>query len=154
MDGGASVLAPAERVAIPEAMRMVTTDAAFVVGLDDLVGSIEAGKFADFAVLTGDPLVCAPDAAAGLGGGGGGKGDAGDALRAIGVKATVMGGRVVDRAWRHRALEGGDPPPGFWAGIVWLMEKTSEEGSWARWFWCRVGGAMVRWSANGHAHAE
>ena len=68
------MLAPAERVAIPEAMRMVTTDAAFVVGLDDLVGSIEAGKFADFAVLTGDPLVCAPMRLLGLGEGEEGRG--------------------------------------------------------------------------------
>ena len=48
--------APAERVRnVERAMRMVTIDAAYTLGVDDRVGSIEAGKFADFVVLDKDP---------------------------------------------------------------------------------------------------
>jgi len=39
-----------------EALRMVTVDAAFVIGLDDLIGSIEPGKLADFTILHDSPL--------------------------------------------------------------------------------------------------
>ena len=36
-------------------LRMVTIDAAYTLGVEDKVGSISAGKFADFAVLEEDP---------------------------------------------------------------------------------------------------
>ena len=42
------VIAPAERITVQEALRMKTSDAAHVIGLDALIGSIEAGKIADF----------------------------------------------------------------------------------------------------------
>ena len=38
------------------ALRMKTVDAAYVLGLDALVGSIEPGKLADFTVLSASPL--------------------------------------------------------------------------------------------------
>jgi hypothetical protein len=48
--------APYERVLdIERAMRMVTIDAAYTLGVNDRIGSIEAGKFADFVVLDEDP---------------------------------------------------------------------------------------------------
>ncbi len=48
--------APAERVRnVERAMRMVTIDAAYTLGVDDRIGSIEAGKYADFVVLDKDP---------------------------------------------------------------------------------------------------
>lgn len=48
--------APSERVRdVEKAMRMVTIDAAYALGVNDRIGSIEAGKFADFAVLDADP---------------------------------------------------------------------------------------------------
>lgn len=48
--------APAERVRdVERAMRMVTIDAAYTLGVNDRIGSIEAGKFADFVVLDKDP---------------------------------------------------------------------------------------------------
>lgn len=48
--------APAERVrSVERAMRMVTIDAAYTLGVDDRIGSIEAGKYADFVVLDKDP---------------------------------------------------------------------------------------------------
>jgi predicted amidohydrolase YtcJ len=46
---------PAERVSVDQAMRMVTINAAVMLGVDDKVGSIVTGKFADFAVLDQDP---------------------------------------------------------------------------------------------------
>jgi predicted amidohydrolase YtcJ len=49
------VLGPEERVTVDQALRMVTIDAAFVLGVDKKLGSIEAGKFADFVVLEDDP---------------------------------------------------------------------------------------------------
>lgn len=50
------VHAPYERVRdIERAMRMITIDAAYTLGVNDRIGSIEAGKFADFTVLAEDP---------------------------------------------------------------------------------------------------
>jgi predicted amidohydrolase YtcJ len=49
------VRAPAERVSVSQALRMVTIDAALTLGVEDKIGSIEAGKFADFTVLEQDP---------------------------------------------------------------------------------------------------
>jgi predicted amidohydrolase YtcJ len=45
--------------------------------MDDVVGSIEVGKFADFAVLEEDPSECAPER-----------------LKDVRVWGTVLGGRV------------------------------------------------------------
>jgi predicted amidohydrolase YtcJ len=39
-----------------QAFRMVTIEAAYTLGVEDKFGSIEPGKFADFAVLDDDPL--------------------------------------------------------------------------------------------------
>ena len=50
------VLGPGERVSVEQALKMVTLDSAFVLGMDSKIGSIEPGKFADFAVLESDPL--------------------------------------------------------------------------------------------------
>jgi predicted amidohydrolase YtcJ len=49
------VRGPKERVSVHEALRMITIDAAFTLGVENMVGSIEPGKFADFAVLEQDP---------------------------------------------------------------------------------------------------
>ncbi|WP_299349864.1 amidohydrolase family protein [uncultured Shimia sp.] len=55
------VLAPEERVSSEQALRMVTIDAAHVLGMDDRIGSIEPGKFADFTVLEENPLTVSPE---------------------------------------------------------------------------------------------
>jgi predicted amidohydrolase YtcJ len=49
------VRGPEERVDVHRALRMITIDAAYTLGVEDRVGSIAAGKFADFAVLDQDP---------------------------------------------------------------------------------------------------
>lgn len=69
------VLAPGERITAMEAMKMVTIDAAWTLGVEDKVGSIAPGKFADFTVLEADPLSVEPMA-----------------IRDIAVWGTVVGG--------------------------------------------------------------
>ncbi len=71
------VLGPAERLAVPEALRAITIGAAFTLKLDTEIGSIETGKRADFAILDDDPLAVEPAA-----------------LKDVGVWGTVVGGRV------------------------------------------------------------
>lgn len=51
-----TLMAPEERISIEEALRAVTTDAAFAMGLEDEIGSIVAGKKADFTILESDPF--------------------------------------------------------------------------------------------------
>lgn len=69
--------APAERVDVARAMKMVTVDAAYTLGVDDKVGTIETGKFADFVVLEDDPQAVEPMQ-----------------IKDIGVVATILGGKV------------------------------------------------------------
>lgn len=47
--------APQERLSLDKAMRAITIEAAQVIGMDSLIGSIAAGKKADFTVLDKDP---------------------------------------------------------------------------------------------------
>lgn len=54
------VLGPAERLTVHQAMRAITIDAAFVLGMEDEIGSIRAGKSADFTVLEADPYQVDP----------------------------------------------------------------------------------------------
>lgn len=55
-----AVMCPEERISVEAAMRAITIDAAYVLGMDDEVGSIRAGKKADFTVLEQDPFEVAP----------------------------------------------------------------------------------------------
>lgn len=71
------VLAPDERVSVEQALRMITIDAAYTLGVDDRLGSIEAGKLADFTVLEKSPFDVPRDG-----------------IRNIGIWGTVVGGRV------------------------------------------------------------
>jgi predicted amidohydrolase YtcJ len=49
------VFAPTERLTLDQAIRAVTIDAAYMINMETQIGSIEAGKLADFAVLDKDP---------------------------------------------------------------------------------------------------
>ena len=50
-----SLSGPNERISLDAAMRAITTDAAWIMGWEDEIGSIRAGKKADFTVLQSDP---------------------------------------------------------------------------------------------------
>ncbi|MEM6760177.1 MAG: amidohydrolase [Pseudomonadota bacterium] len=68
-----------ERISVAEALYAITLGAAYTLHMDGEVGSIEAGKRADFAVLGGDPTEVAPNA-----------------LKDIPVWGTVLGGETFD----------------------------------------------------------
>jgi len=69
------VLGEGERITVRQALHAVTLGAAYTLKLDHLVGSIDVGKFADFAVLDEDPFAVDPMA-----------------LKDVRVHATVLGG--------------------------------------------------------------
>ena len=69
------VLGEHERIPVADALRAITLGAAYTMRMDHLVGSLDVGKFADFAVLDDDPLEASPEA-----------------LKDVGVHATVLGG--------------------------------------------------------------
>ncbi|MCA8256568.1 amidohydrolase [Burkholderia sp. AU31624] len=71
------VLGEGERISVDDALHAITLGAAYTLQMDHLVGSIEIGKFADFAVLDDDPSVCTPAR-----------------LKELAVWGTVLGGRV------------------------------------------------------------
>ncbi|WP_175843571.1 amidohydrolase [Burkholderia contaminans] len=71
------VLGEGERLSVDDALHAITLGAAYTLRMDHLVGSIEVGKFADFAVLDDDPSVSAPAR-----------------LKELAVWGTVLGGRV------------------------------------------------------------
>lgn len=71
------VYAPNEKLTLDQAIRAITIDAAYMIGMENELGSIEAGKLADFAILDKDPYEV------------GVKG-----LRAIKVWGTVFEGKV------------------------------------------------------------
>lgn len=50
-----AVLGEQERISLHQAMRAITIDAAFILGMEDEIGSIRSGKKADFTVLDADP---------------------------------------------------------------------------------------------------
>ncbi len=72
-----TVRGPEERITVDQALRMVTIDAAFTLGVENKVGSIAPGKFADFAVLEQDPYEVPREK-----------------IRDIKVWGTVVGGKV------------------------------------------------------------
>ncbi len=72
-------LGASERIGVYDALHAVTLGAAHTLRLDHCIGSIEVGKYADFAVLEQDPLEVAPQA-----------------LRDVPVWGTVLGGEVFE----------------------------------------------------------
>lgn len=70
-----------EKISVNEALYAITLGAAYTLRLDGEIGSIEAGKHADFAVLEDDPTEIG-----------------GEALKDVRVWGTVQAGRVFDAA--------------------------------------------------------
>ena len=60
------VLAPSERLTVTQAIRAQTIDAAWQLFADDVVGSLEVGKYADMVVLSADPRTVPPEEIADL----------------------------------------------------------------------------------------
>jgi predicted amidohydrolase YtcJ len=77
------VLGPREKISVQSALHAITLGAAWTLKMDHLVGSIEPGKHADFAVLDQDPLEVAPEA-----------------LKDIPVWGTITGGVATPAAGR------------------------------------------------------
>ena len=50
------ILAPTERISLNAALQAITINAAYVLGMENEIGSIRAGKKADFTVLGADPF--------------------------------------------------------------------------------------------------
>ena len=70
------LMAGDERASLDAVMRAITINAAYVLGLESSVGSLRAGKKADFTVLESDPFECGVEG-----------------LRDIGIWGTVFEGQ-------------------------------------------------------------
>jgi len=66
-----------QRLGVEDALAAVTINAAYLLHLEDEIGSIEPGKLANFAVLESDPFEVPPEQ-----------------IRSIGIWGTVLEGRV------------------------------------------------------------
>jgi predicted amidohydrolase YtcJ len=82
-----SVLEPEQRITREEALKMWTINGAYLTFDEKKKGSIEPGKFADFAVINKDYLAC-PE----------------DEIKDIDPLRTVVGGKIV-----YDSLKGGLP---------------------------------------------
>ncbi|HKY62250.1 MAG TPA: amidohydrolase [bacterium] len=76
-----SVLAPDQAITIAQGMKAFTIDSAALYGLEEEVGSLEVGKFADLVVLSANPLSMEADP---------------DQLSTIQIQKTVHRGKVYD----------------------------------------------------------
>lgn len=77
-DRTGQVIAPEQAISAEEALDAYTRGGAVSVGLDDRLGAIAPGMWADLAVLSGNPLTTPPDE-----------------LSTLSVDLTMLGGRVV-----------------------------------------------------------
>lgn len=60
------VIGPEQRITVDQAIRAQTIDAAWQLHSDDVVGSLEVGKYADMVVLSADPRFVPPETIADL----------------------------------------------------------------------------------------
>jgi len=71
-------IAPDQALSRQDALLAATMEGAYLTCEENIKGSIEAGKLADMAILTDDPLTC-PE----------------DAIKDIAAETTIVGGRIV-----------------------------------------------------------
>ncbi len=74
-------IAPDQALTRAEALKAATIEGAYLTFDEDTKGSIEAGKLADVAILTDDPLTCPADD-----------------IKDIAAQTTIVGGEIVYRA--------------------------------------------------------
>ena len=74
----------AQRISVHEAFSAYSRDAVYASFEEDLKGTLEVGRLADFVVLSADPFVAGAD------------------MRSVSVVKTVLGGEVVYDRSRHR----------------------------------------------------
>lgn len=55
------VIGPEQRLTVEQAIRAQTIDAAYQLFADDVIGSLQVGKYADLVVLSADPRAVAPE---------------------------------------------------------------------------------------------
>ena len=79
ISSGGDVIGPEQRIAVMDALRAVTIDAAWQVFREDEIGSLEPGKLADLVVLSGNPL------------------DDPINMRELAVERTIVGGVTIYR---------------------------------------------------------
>ena len=75
------VLGPGQRLSGAEALRLMTREGAWLSFEEDRKGILSPGRFADMAILSGDPCTIDPEA-----------------LKDLTCHATIAGGRVVHRS--------------------------------------------------------
>jgi len=69
---------PVERISVEDALRVYSINAAYASSEEDVKGSIEVGKLADFTVLSHNPLTTKPER-----------------IKDIKIEKTIVGGRIV-----------------------------------------------------------
>jgi predicted amidohydrolase YtcJ len=67
-----------QRLRLDEALRAHTIDAAYVIGMDDRIGSLQPGKLADVAIVDGDLSAIQPEK-----------------IGALRMWKTILGGEIV-----------------------------------------------------------
>lgn len=72
------ILGAEQKISIEEAIKIYTLGSAYASFEENVKGSIEVGKLADFVVLSNDPTRVSPDS-----------------IRAIDVEKTIVGGKIV-----------------------------------------------------------
>jgi hypothetical protein len=81
LTGSGEVLGPEYRLTAEEALRAVTTDAAWQTFDEKIKGSLEPGKLADFTILSENPLTVSPEK-----------------IKNIKIEEVIIGGKSIYRA--------------------------------------------------------